>query len=135
MNSNRQHDLGWMLDEALRIPEARHAILLSSDGLLMAHSADITSDEADRHAAAMSGLQSLARANAAFCGSTEKSWQQTITEYDHGYVFLVAAGPRAYVAASAGHGVDVETMSHRLMELVQRLGKELSTGQRIGEFA
>ncbi|MEB3370740.1 roadblock/LC7 domain-containing protein [Saccharopolyspora mangrovi] len=135
MNSNRQHDLGWMLDEALRIPEAKHAILLSSDGLLMAHSAGITSDEADRHAAAMSGLQSLARANAAFCGSTEHSWQQTITEYDHGYVFLVAAGPRAYMAASAGHGVDVETMTHRLMELVQRLGKELTADLRIGELA
>ncbi|RRO13725.1 roadblock/LC7 domain-containing protein [Saccharopolyspora rhizosphaerae] len=135
MNSDQRHDLGWMLDEALRVPEAKHAILLSSDGLLIAHSADITRDEAERHAAAMSGLQSLARANAAFCGSTEKAWQQTITEYDHGYIFLVAAGPRAYVAASAGAGVDVETMTHRLVVLVQRLGTELSADLRVGELA
>ncbi|MBA9006892.1 MULTISPECIES: roadblock/LC7 domain-containing protein [Thermomonospora] len=126
-----ENRLGWMLDEALRMPEARHAILLSADGLLMAHSQRISRDEAERQAAGMSGLQSLARATAEFCGDDpDTTWRQTVTEFDDGYVFLVAAGEGAYLAVSASPQVDMEAVSFRLQELVQRLGKELSTPPR-----
>src|SRR5947207_3460455 len=122
--------LGWMLDNAIQMPEVRHAVLLSADGLLMAHSAGIGRDDAERHAAAMSGLQSLARNTAEFCGELPHGWQQTVSEFCGGYVFLVAAGPGAYLAISAGERVDMEAVSFRLQELVQRLGKELATPPR-----
>ncbi|APU16082.1 MULTISPECIES: roadblock/LC7 domain-containing protein [Actinoalloteichus] len=125
-----QNKLGWMLDDALRVPETRHAILLSADGLLMAHSERIDRDDAERHAAGMSGLQALARSTAEFCGDPNTPWQQTVNEFQHGYVFLVAAGPRAYLAVSTTEKVDMETVSFRLQELVQRLGKELTSPQR-----
>ncbi len=124
--------LGWMLDDALRMPETRHAILLSADGLLMAYSERITRDDAERQAAGMSGLQSLARSTAEFCGDPDAVWRQTVTEFDDGYVFLVAAGPGAYLAVSATLLVDMETVSFRLQELVQRLGRELSSPPRQG---
>ena len=124
--------LGWMLDDALKMPETRHAILLSADGLLMAHSERISVDDAERHAAGMSGLQSLARSTAEFCGDRRTPWRQTVSEFDDGYVFLVAAGPNAYLAVSATENVDMEAVSFRLQELVQRLGKELSTPPRGG---
>ncbi|WP_243774866.1 roadblock/LC7 domain-containing protein [Actinomadura barringtoniae] len=123
--------LGWMLDDALRMPETRQAILLSADGLLMAHSQRIGFDEAERQAAGMSGLQSLARATAEFCGGDPGAgWRQTVSEFDDGYVFLVAAGPGAYLAVSATQHVDMEAVSYRLQELVQRLGKELTSPPR-----
>jgi predicted regulator of Ras-like GTPase activity (Roadblock/LC7/MglB family) len=124
--------LGWMLDDALRMPETRHAVLLSADGLLIAHSERITRDEAERHAAGMSGLQSLARSTAGFCGDPNTRWRQTVTEFDGGYVFLVAAGPGAYLAVSATEKVNMEAVSFRLQELVQRLGKELTSPPRRG---
>jgi len=124
--------LGWMLESALQMPETRHAILLSSDGLLMAHSQGIGRDDAERQAAAMSGLQALARSTAEFCGGSDAGWRQSVTEFDHGYVFLVAAGPGAYVAMSATDKVDMEAVSFRLQELVQRLGKELTAPLRQG---
>jgi predicted regulator of Ras-like GTPase activity (Roadblock/LC7/MglB family) len=124
--------LGWMLDDALKMPETRHAILLSADGLLMAHSERISVDDAERHAAGMSGLQSLARSTAEFCGDPRTTWRQTVSEFDDGFVFLVAAGPGAYLAVSATENVDMEAVSFRLQELVQRLGKELSTPPRSG---
>ncbi|MFI0356061.1 roadblock/LC7 domain-containing protein [Actinomadura sp. 9N407] len=127
--------LGWMLDETLLMPETRYAILLSADGLLMAHSERIGRDEAERQAAGMSGLQSLARGTAAFCGDPGTTWRQTVTEFDDGYVFLVAAGPGAYLAVSATQRVDMESVSFRLQELVQRLGKELTTPPRHGPAA
>ncbi|RAY15716.1 roadblock/LC7 domain-containing protein [Actinomadura craniellae] len=122
--------LGWMLDDALRMPETRHGILLSADGLLMAHSERIDRDEAERQAAAMAGLQSLARGTAEFCGDPGTTWRQTISEFDDGYVFLVAAGAGAYLAVSASPQVDMEAVSFRLQELVQRLGKELTSPPR-----
>jgi predicted regulator of Ras-like GTPase activity (Roadblock/LC7/MglB family) len=122
--------LGWMLDDALRMPETRYAILLSADGLLMAHSEGIHRDDAERQAAGMSGLQSLARSTAEFCGSPDTVWHQTITEFEDGYVFLVAAGANAYLAVSASPRIDMEAVSYRLQELVQRLGKELSSPSR-----
>lgn len=125
-----QNKLGWMLDDALKMPETRHAILLSADGLLMAHSERISLDDAERHAAGMSGLQSLARSSAEFCGDPRTTWRQTVSEFDGGYVFLVAAGPGAYLAVSATEKVDMEAVSFRLQELVQRLGRELSTPPR-----
>lgn len=124
--------LGWMLDDALRMPETRYAILLSADGLLMAHSERISRDDAERQAAGMSGLQSLARSTAEFCGDPDTTWRQTVNEFDGGYVFLVAAGPGAYLAVSATQNVDMETVSFRLQELVQRLGKEMTSPPRPG---
>jgi predicted regulator of Ras-like GTPase activity (Roadblock/LC7/MglB family) len=130
MNDAVANKLGWMLDDALKMPETRHAILLSADGLLMAHSERIGLDDAERHAAGMSGLQSLARSTAEFCGDSDTAWRQTVTEFDDGYVFLASAGPGAYLAVSASENVDMEAVSFRLQELVQRLGKELSTPPR-----
>jgi len=133
MNDAVTNKLGWMLDDALKMPETRHAILLSADGLLMAHSERISVDDAERHAAGMSGLQSLARSTAEFCGDDPNvMWRQTVTEFDDGYVFLVAAGPGAYLAVSATENVDMEAVSFRLQELVQRLGKELTPPPRDG---
>jgi predicted regulator of Ras-like GTPase activity (Roadblock/LC7/MglB family) len=125
--------LGWMLDDALKMPDTRHAILLSADGMLMARSERINPDEAERHAAVLSGLQSLARNTAEFCGDPNTKWQQSVTEFDSGYVFVVAAGPGAYLAVSAGPNVDMEAVSFRLQELVQRLGKELTSPARSGD--
>ncbi|GAA4630204.1 roadblock/LC7 domain-containing protein [Actinoallomurus vinaceus] len=130
MTKDPNNRLGWMLDDALKMPGTRHAILLSADGLLMAYSDRIGRDDAERHAAGMSGLQSLARNSAEFCGDPHTTWRQTVSEFDGGYVFLVAAGPGAYLAVSTTENVDMEAISFRLQELVQRLGKELSAPPR-----
>ncbi len=119
--------LGWMLDDALDMPETRHAILLSADGLLKAHSREISRDDAERHAAGMSGLQALARGSAEFCGPSGTEWRQTVNEFVDGYVFLVAAGEGAYLAVSTTENVDLEAVSFRLQQLVQRLGTHLTT--------
>lgn len=132
MNEHGENDLGWMLDEALRVPEARHAILLSADGMLRAHSRGIHRDEADRQAAALSGLQSISRSTSEFAGPAETPWRQTLVEFDGGYVFLVAAGPGAYLAVSASENVDMEAVTYAMQKLVDRLGKEMTSPPRHG---
>ncbi|MCP9205665.1 roadblock/LC7 domain-containing protein [Streptomyces cucumeris] len=130
MNDHLNNELGWMLDEVVKMPEARHAILLSADGMLRAHSAGIPRDEAERQAAALSGLQSISRSTSEFCDPHESPWQQTLVEFVGGYVFLTAAGPGAYLAVSATEAVDMEAVSYRMQKLVDRLGKELTSPPR-----
>ncbi|WP_063735855.1 roadblock/LC7 domain-containing protein [Streptomyces sp. RTd22] len=132
MNDHMNNELGWMLDEVVKMPEARHAILLSADGMLRAHSAGIARDEAERQAAALSGLQSISRSTSEFCDRDETPWQQTLVEFVGGYVFLIAAGPGAYLAVSATEHVDMEAVSYRMQKLVDRLGKELTSPPRQG---
>ncbi|MFE5162355.1 roadblock/LC7 domain-containing protein [Streptomyces sp. NPDC056697] len=132
MNDHLNNELGWMLDEVVKMPEARHAILLSADGMLRAYSEGIARDEAERQAAALSGLQSISRSTSEFCDPQETPWQQTLVEFVGGYVFLIAAGPGAYLAVSATEAVDMEAVSYRMQKLVDRLGKELTSPPRQG---
>ncbi|MFJ4918653.1 roadblock/LC7 domain-containing protein [Streptomyces sp. NPDC088725] len=126
------YDLSWMLDSALEVPEARHAILVSADGLLMARSNEVGKDHADTIAAAMSGMQSLSRTVADFCDgpSTRMLWRQTLVEFDGGWVFLISAGEGAYLAVSASPEVDMAEITFRMQQLVGQLGKALTSPPR-----
>ena len=123
--------LAWMLEAALRLPETLHAVLLSADGLLMAHAGtNLTRDDAERAAAAVSGLQSLSRTSGDFCRQESEQWRQTLVEFGDGFVFLTTAGAGAYLAVSTTGKVDVAGVSMRVQELVQRLGQELTAPDR-----
>ncbi|WP_128374771.1 roadblock/LC7 domain-containing protein [Streptomyces cavernae] len=123
-------DLSWVLNDVLQVRGARHAILVSADGLLLAQSSEIERDDAETNAAAMSSMQSLSRAVAPFVGGGKGIWKQTLLEYDGGWIFLIAAGRGAYLAVSAGSDVDMEAMSFRMQQLVGAVGKAMSTPLR-----
>jgi predicted regulator of Ras-like GTPase activity (Roadblock/LC7/MglB family) len=124
------NDLSWMLDSALEIPGALHAVLVSADGLLMARTKDLGRDTADTVAAAMSGVQSLSRSLGFFCGDDNLHWRQTLVEFDGGWVFLISAGEGAYLAFSAAPDIDMADITFRMQQLVGQLGKELATSPR-----
>jgi len=123
-------DLSWMLEDALEIPGALHAVLISADGLQMSRTTDLGRDEADKVAAAVSGLQSLSRSVAFFCGDSSVNWRQTLIEFDGGWVFLNAAGGGSYLAVAASVDVNMGDITYRMQQLVSRLGKAMSTGRR-----
>ncbi|WP_037603868.1 roadblock/LC7 domain-containing protein [Streptacidiphilus rugosus] len=118
-------DLSWMLDSALEIPGALHAVLISADGLLMARTKDFDKDNADRVAAAMSGVQSLSRSLGFFCEDNSGLWRQTLVEFEGGWVFLISAGEGAYLGVSAAPDVDMQDITFRMQQLVGQLGKVL----------
>jgi predicted regulator of Ras-like GTPase activity (Roadblock/LC7/MglB family) len=126
-----QEDLSWMLGNILKVPGARHALLVSADGLKRGMTEGLHPDLADRTAAAMSALQSISRSTADFAGPEEEPhWRQTVVEFDHGWLFLVAAGSGAYLAVSASADVDMEGITFRMHQLVQSLGEEMTTPPR-----
>ncbi|MFF7333938.1 roadblock/LC7 domain-containing protein [Streptomyces sp. NPDC090306] len=123
-------DLSWVLNDVLEVRGARHAILVSADGLLMQRSDDIPRDDAETNAAAISSMQSLSRAVAPFVGLGRGVWKQTLIEYDGGWIFLISAGSGAYLAVSAALDVDMETMSFRMQKTVGALSKAMSAAPR-----
>ncbi|MFG1943992.1 roadblock/LC7 domain-containing protein [Nonomuraea sp. NPDC048826] len=82
-----------------------NAMLFTTDGLLLARSAGLGQDDAERTAAMMSGLQSLQRQLAGFCGLAPEQqlmapWRHMISDLTDVTVLLFAAGERTGLAVS-----------------------------------
>ncbi|KAA0932410.1 MULTISPECIES: roadblock/LC7 domain-containing protein [Streptomyces] len=115
------------------VPRARHAVVLSADGLPRGATDGLSQKDVKTIAAAMSGMQSLSRATAHFAGpAQERQWNQTVIEFSHGWVFLIGAGQGAYLAAAAEPDVDLQQLSFRMNRLVARLGDNLTSPPRVG---
>jgi predicted regulator of Ras-like GTPase activity (Roadblock/LC7/MglB family) len=122
--------VAWILEELTTIGNARHALLLSADGLTVAASEGCPRDLADRVAASVSGLQSLSRAGGEFVTDEGTIWQQTMVQYRDGFLFLIAAGDGAHLVVSAGRDVKIEALSYKMADIVKRLPEALAVAAR-----
>ncbi|MFE1313907.1 roadblock/LC7 domain-containing protein [Streptomyces sp. NPDC058755] len=126
-------DLSWMLEDIVHnVPKARHAVLLSADGLPRGATDGMAQKDVRTISAAMAGMQSLSRATSHFAGpGDDRQWNQTIIEFSHGWIFLIGAGQGAYLAAAAAPDVDMQQISFRMHRLVARLGNNLTSPPRV----
>ncbi|MGA5703053.1 roadblock/LC7 domain-containing protein [Peterkaempfera bronchialis] len=123
--------LGWMLDDLVgSVPGLRDVTLFSGDGLVLAHSATLGRDDADRLAAGMSGLRSLSSNSGE--PTVDGPWRQTVVEFDQTYALLVAAGDGAYLAGRAwAETADVGDIAFALHKLVDRVRAEMASPARV----
>jgi predicted regulator of Ras-like GTPase activity (Roadblock/LC7/MglB family) len=121
--------LTWMLD-SLDLDGVRYSVLISGDGLRLAHSDSVTRDDADAFAAAISGVQSLGKALATLCGDKANKLRQNLIEYDQALILITAAGQNAMLGVCADPDADAGLIVHRMNDLASRLGNELSSGTR-----
>ncbi|OKI99208.1 roadblock/LC7 domain-containing protein [Kitasatospora sp. CB01950] len=121
-------DLGWLLTDIVTVPEVQHAVVVSNDGLEMGRSPKIGRDDAERLAAACSGLQSLSRGVAQ--GFGDGPTRQIIIEFGGGYLFVVAAGAGTHLAVLAGETVDAGLVAYQMQTLVERIGSHLTAAPR-----
>lgn len=121
--------LTWMLG-SLDLEGVRYSVLISGDGLRLAHSESISVDEADAFAAAVSGVQALGKALATLCGDQDNRLRQNLIEYDQALVLITAAGRNAMLGVCAAPTADAGLIVHRMNDLASRLGNELSSGTR-----
>lgn len=127
---SQRSNMDWMLkDLAESVPETRHVVVLSADGLRIAQYGT-DPDTADRLAAACAGLQSLARAVAVELPEGDGRMRMVVIEMAGGFFYLMAAGQRAYLAVLAEEGVDAGLMGQRMRDLVARIGEHLTTPPR-----
>jgi predicted regulator of Ras-like GTPase activity (Roadblock/LC7/MglB family) len=128
--TSRTGKLDWLLDDLLeRVPAARHAAVMSADGLLIGASAELDREDAEHLAAIAAGYQSLGRGAARrFDGGG--TVQQTIVEMESGFLFVTAAGYGASLAVIAGTDADIGVIAYEMAMLVARVGKTMSTPPR-----
>jgi predicted regulator of Ras-like GTPase activity (Roadblock/LC7/MglB family) len=121
--------LNWLLDELLaKVPGARHAVVLSSDGLPLAKSEGLDSDDTDHISAMASSFQSLAREAARFLHGGPV--RQTVIEMDKAFLFVTAAGQGACLAVVGEADADVGIIAYEMNLLVVRVGEYLSSAPR-----
>ncbi|GAA3655544.1 roadblock/LC7 domain-containing protein [Nonomuraea antimicrobica] len=125
-------DLNWLLDDLVgRIKEADHAIVLSSDGLLMASSADLQRTDGEHLSAVASGLQSLAKGVSEHISGGPV--RQTVVEWKNQFLIVTTAGERACLAVLCAQQVDIGLVAYEMAMLVARVGQYLTSGARNAE--
>lgn len=122
-------DLNWLLEDLVgRVVGARHAVVLSADGLLMGRSAGLSKDDSEHLSAMASAFQSLARGTGRHFGGG--AVRQTIVEMEHAYLFVTAAGHGACLAVLGEDDADVGMVAYEMNLLVKRVGPYLSSAPR-----
>lgn len=112
------------------VSDVIHAIAVSSDGLLISHSADLHRDEADRLAAVAAGLASLTQGVAAFLNAG--TVRQHIIETDGGFVLVMSLGARGGLLAVTRPDADLGHVGYTMGLLVDRVGAVLDPDHRPG---
>jgi predicted regulator of Ras-like GTPase activity (Roadblock/LC7/MglB family) len=124
-------DLDFLLNDFIdRVPEVTHAVAVSADGLLIARSRALPTDEADRVAAVGSGLVSLLRSAASHfqAGAVVSN----LTELQGGFMFSMSVSSGASLLVLASRQCDIGRVSHELVDLINRVGPALSPRHRLG---
>ncbi|WP_049579363.1 roadblock/LC7 domain-containing protein [Streptomyces sp. SBT349] len=123
--------LNWLLERLLaRTPGARHALVLSRDGLKLCRTPELSEDQADQLAAISAGIQSLSHGASIEFGDGSGGVRQSMTEFYGGILFIVEAGDGAHLAIVAEDSADVGLIGHNMTELVEQLGDYLSSPPR-----
>ncbi|GAB2712485.1 roadblock/LC7 domain-containing protein [Nocardia thraciensis] len=131
MTTSAPAQLGWLLEKLLtRTPQTRHALLLSSDGLKICHTQELSVDRADQLAAIAAGIQSLSHGASVEFGSARSGVRQSMTEFYGGILFIVEAGMGAHIAVIAAEEADAGLVGHNMRELVEQLGEYLAAAPR-----
>lgn len=119
-------DLDRLLDGLVTgLDRARHAVALSTDGMLLGRSGQLDADDAGHLSAVASAFQSLADgAGAQFGGGAVR---QTVVELDRATLFVAAAGEGACLALLADEGVDMGRVAYGMNRTVERIGPVLAT--------
>jgi predicted regulator of Ras-like GTPase activity (Roadblock/LC7/MglB family) len=122
-------DLNWLLDDLVgRVKEAEHAIVLSSDGLLMASSAGLQRTDGEHLSAVASGLQSLAKGVSDHISGGQV--RQTVVEWKNQFLIVTTAGERACLAVLCPQNADIGLVAYEMAMLVARVGQYLTSGAR-----
>jgi predicted regulator of Ras-like GTPase activity (Roadblock/LC7/MglB family) len=129
MESTSHNDLTWMLDELAGVPAVNHAVVLSTDGLIVQKSGSLTQDAAELFSAAASSMSSVAAATGRHFASGPV--QQVVIEYLNSTLFIASAGENARLAVLCDQDVDMGTIAYEMGRLVTRIGQHLGAEARV----
>ena len=123
--SKEAQNLNWLVSNfAKTVPGAAHAIVLSSDGLLMAVSERLDRARADQLAAVASGTASLTHGAANIFGGGQVT--QTVVEMERGFLLVMAVSDGSCLAVLAARSCDIGLIGYEMALLVARTGEVLT---------
>jgi uncharacterized protein len=103
--SQQARDLNWLISAFTeRVPGVAHAVVVSSDGLLVACSDHLPRDSADQLAAVTSGLVSVTSGAANIFDGDEV--RQTVVEMGRGYFLVMSIRDGSILATLAARDAD-----------------------------
>ena len=118
----------WMISEVVDLPGVRHALVLSMDGMVKHRSPDLAAADAEKIAAAASGLHSLAAGIGELMRSGEIT-QQMIEWSDH-YLFLRSSGDGSRLAVLTDRNIDPGLIASQMVLQIKRFGEHMATPAR-----
>lgn len=123
--SQEAQNLNWLIDNFVeRVPGVAHAIVVSSDGLLLSISTGFPRDRADQLAAVTSGLSSLTQGAARIFEAG--SVTQTVVEMERGLMFSMSISDGSILAVLASTECDIGLVGYEMALLVERTGRALT---------
>jgi predicted regulator of Ras-like GTPase activity (Roadblock/LC7/MglB family) len=124
--------LSWLLDNLVtQVEHVQQAIILSSDGLVVAASHGLAREDGEHLSALAAGVQSLARGTGRHFHGGEV--RQTIVEMEHAFLFIITAGKGTCLAVLTSADPNVGLIAYEMAMLVRRMGKYLAAQPRFPE--
>ena len=122
-------DLNWLVTDFVgRVPDVAQAVIVSSDGLVVAVSAGFPENRAERLAAVTSGLASLVQGAASIFEAG--GVKQTVVEMDAGVLVVMTISHGASLAVLAGPEGKMGLIAYEMALLVERAGRMITPAVR-----
>lgn len=117
--STEAANFNWLLDNFVKsVPDVRHTLVVSADGLLMAMSDELDRTSGDQLGAIVAGMSSLTRGAARQLAAGEV--RQAIVEMDSMFMFLMSVTDGSVLSVVADATCDVGLIGYEMALLVSR---------------
>jgi uncharacterized protein len=123
--SKDAQNINWLLSSFVdQTAGVGQSIAVSSDGLLMAISSNLDRASADKLAAIVTGMRSLADGAARVLG--KGGLNQVIVEMSDAYLFVAAISGGSSIGVVADRTCDLGLVGYEITMLVSRVGNQLT---------
>jgi predicted regulator of Ras-like GTPase activity (Roadblock/LC7/MglB family) len=123
--STDARNLNWLVGSFVaRVPSVTEAVVVSSDGLLIAMSEGLERAAGDRLAAVAAGLTSIARG--AGQPLDAGAVNQIVVELEHALLLVMCISDGSALAVTATRPCDIGLIAYEMALLVERAGSALT---------
>lgn len=127
--SHQVHQFGWLVGNFTeRVPGVAHAVVVSTDGLLLTASSRLPGERAEQLAAVAAGLAGLTR-GAARCLESDEVLR-TVVEMDRGILLVMTIRDGSCLAVLASPNCAVGQVAYEMTVLVDQVGQLLTPDLR-----
>jgi uncharacterized protein len=123
--SEKANNVNWLMVNFVRsTPGVDHALAVSSDGLLIALSSSLERAAAEKLAAVITGMRSLA--HGAATELRKGQMMQVLVEMTDGYLFVSAISGGSTLGVVTTRNCDLGLVGFEITLLVERVGAQLT---------